>query len=182
MNDVPSSAIIMIASTVIAAILMTALLYTYRGQRDIENVKNEKIQEMNQVNLETDYATYIGSTIRGDKLRGYIKECEGGDIIIYVQNGVATAKYDFRTDNFTITALKNPGSADDKTKASQKESRSGDFYTYQESANQNGLKENVYSLMTNRNQVCWFIAPFDNYYCTGEMKYGAVNYLVFARQ
>ena len=181
MNDVPSSAIIMIASTVIAAILMTVLLYTYRGQRDIENVKNEKIQEMNQVNLETDYATYIGSTIRGDKLRGYIKACEGGDIIIYVQNGVATAKYDFRTDNFSITALKDSGSADSKTKASQKESRSGDFYTYKESAN-TGLKENVYSLMTNRNQVCWFIAPFDSYYCTGEMKYGAVNYLVFARQ
>lgn len=103
MSNVTSSAILIVVTTIISAILMSAFIFMYNSYTDVQTGAEDKQAEMNVSNKTNDYDQYIGSTIRGDKLLGVLRNAEGSDITIYVQNGHAMSTYDFQKELFYNT-------------------------------------------------------------------------------
>ena len=180
MENVSSSAILIVISTIIAALLMGAFLYTYHNYDKVSDATDSKIAEMNTEYKPNDYQQYIGSTIRGDKLRGLLKSSDRQSITIYVKNGKATSTYDFRRDKFRTSdpdfwsMIKSmPENAPIKKNADLSDSSNPFIHGYY----------NVSSFCTETDDTFkgWFIRPFDKFTCRGSVAYGTVQWLEFKR-
>jgi hypothetical protein len=177
MENVSSSAILIVISTIIAALLMGAFLYTYHNYDKVSDATDSKIAEMDTEYKPSDYQQYIGSTIRGDKLRGLLKSSDRQNITIYVKNGKATATYDFQRDKFSTS------DPDFWSKVTTLSIADGNI-DMSDSAHPfiHGYY-NVSSFCTETTDMMkgWYIRPFDKFTCTGSVAYGTVQWLEFKR-
>lgn len=207
MSNVTSSAILIVVTTIIAAVLMSSFLYVYHSYNEVQTGTEDKQAEMDVNYKVGDYDQYIGSTIRGDKLLGVLRNAEGSNIAIYVQNGHAMATYDFQKERFYNTdaafwnnvseSAKNTGPANVHKEADVKNNYIQSFFgIFTLGTGADAKDTSIYDLPGNtvygntvsgtamRTDIysAWYINPFDSYTCTGDSEHGSTHWLLFTRK
>ena len=178
MHELPSSVMITIAMTIIAALLITIYLYASQGQAEVFKGAERQQKAMEVGARKGDLLRYVGSEIQGSQLRAFLKTCEGEDIVVYVSNDTATTCYDFRKELFYKYQVGTPVNETPVDSAIKRH----DFYQTEESATDHD--GSIAQMMENPDADSgrWYIAALDTYKCDAKMQYGKLLYLQFVRQ
>lgn len=203
MENTTSSALIIAISTLIAALLMTVFLFMYHNERKVIAVTDEKAQSVDIIVRPGDVESYVGTTIRGDKLVGLIRSMDGHAIKIYVKESVNGKKsgfvFDFTKDHFyEIThkdadgklvidesindiVLHNDLKADDKQSFSDGNTDTAFIQgTENESPKRYSFSEAL-SVKGISVDNPYYISPFSEYTCSADVKNNVITGLTFSR-
>lgn len=102
MDHVPTTAIIIIAGIILAALLAAFAFTTWSNQQEAGNKALQQNDQQNTQMLEAKYTQYDGETVAGSRVLSAIKLAKDGDVAICVNNGVA--EYSYIYDGLTSTA------------------------------------------------------------------------------
>lgn len=100
MHEIPSSAIIMVLSTVAAAILMVVLLSAWQGTARLAASSQNTEASMQTEQLMDDYDQYNGSTFTGSEVRNFLSVFRNASECIVVLSLDGSEIYNSSTANF----------------------------------------------------------------------------------
>lgn len=202
MTETTSSAIIMVTSVLIACIVISLFIFSYKRVGAMNEASETRQEEMDIKNTDDELYKYAGSTIDGYKLQSLLKSLASNSDVkvviknVYMENNISC--------QFTITcdfskAGKIKDAAGKAFRTDYKDTRFGDtasttrnireyfdFYTLEDNE-ENRIEgraesEPVSKMILNPERPDWYINPFGKFYCDAETVGESVKTLTFTRK
>ena len=110
MENIPTTAIILIAAVILAALLAAFGFRTWTQQQESGNEALAQNEAQNTQMLEAQYTQYDGEKVAGSRVLSAIKLAKDGNVAICVNNGIAEYSYIYdglssSATSFSVTGL-----------------------------------------------------------------------------
>jgi hypothetical protein len=96
-----AKAIMMVAETLLAAIVLMLIFTTYRSNQLLDQSRTTQNEQMQIEQLHDELMQYSGTTMLGNDVRNLIRNYRGSFVCITVDNGITEQSYNYEDDLLT---------------------------------------------------------------------------------